>query len=290
MLEIIAGVVTMFRWRLYAYLLMPDSLELLVETPEPNLSAGMRQINGIYTQHFNRRHDRTGPLFRGRFKALLIEAQNYLLAVARDMAQRPARQKLGRRTSDPRWTSFRYNIGEKAAPGWLAADALLEFVHARSKRDAMKRYAEIVRSETSADSPFAAVKSQLFLGSDSFRRRMQAISDGSSSSRKVSRRNRLVWRPEIREIVRAVAAELKMPEQEIESGRGGDARLAVAHLGRVEAALSLGEVGRPLHLGAAAVSRMASEGERRMQSDPSYARFITRVRKRITSASPRRAR
>ena len=72
-LSTLTGVVTRYHWICRAYCLMANHYHLLVETPKANLSIGMRQINGIYTQSFNRRHKRVGHLFQGRFKAILVE-------------------------------------------------------------------------------------------------------------------------------------------------------------------------------------------------------------------------
>jgi len=75
-LKTLTGVVRRYDWVCHAYCLMADHYHLLVETPKANLSIGMRQLNGIYTQSFNRRHNRTGHLFQGRFKAILVERQS----------------------------------------------------------------------------------------------------------------------------------------------------------------------------------------------------------------------
>ena len=92
-LAVLSSVVARFNWRLYAYCLMSNHYHLLVETPQPNLSRGMRQLNGVYTQRFNRRRDLSGHLFQGRFKAILVERDNYLLELARYVVLNPIRSK-----------------------------------------------------------------------------------------------------------------------------------------------------------------------------------------------------
>ena len=72
-LEILGEVVAQMRWLCYAYCLMPNHYHLVIETPEGNLSRGMRQLNGIYTQWSNRRHGRAGHLFQGRYKAIVVD-------------------------------------------------------------------------------------------------------------------------------------------------------------------------------------------------------------------------
>ena len=78
-LGVLASVVNRFIWQMYAYCLMDNHYHLLVETTEPNLSRGMRQLNGVFTQRFNRRHARIGHVFQGRFRAVLVEKESYFL-------------------------------------------------------------------------------------------------------------------------------------------------------------------------------------------------------------------
>ena len=72
-LDVLEGVVSRYHWRCHAYCLMDNHYHLLVETADANLSLGMRQLNGVYTQRFNRRHERFGHLFQGRFKGILVQ-------------------------------------------------------------------------------------------------------------------------------------------------------------------------------------------------------------------------
>jgi REP element-mobilizing transposase RayT len=80
-----------FNWICHAYCLMTNHYHLLLETPDANLSKGMRQLNGVYTQYVNRAHGRVGHLFEGRFKAILVERERYLLELARYVVLNPVR-------------------------------------------------------------------------------------------------------------------------------------------------------------------------------------------------------
>ena len=90
-LKTLTRVVRRYDWVCHAYCLMANQFHLLVETPKANLSIGMRQLNGIYAQSFNRRHNRTGHLFQGRFKAILVERESHLLELCRYVVLNPAR-------------------------------------------------------------------------------------------------------------------------------------------------------------------------------------------------------
>jgi putative transposase len=92
-LDTVARVVSRYGWICHAYCLMTNHYHLLVETPKPSLSLGMRQLNGIYTQSFNRRHRRVGHLFQGRFKAILVQKESYLLELCHYIVLNPVRVK-----------------------------------------------------------------------------------------------------------------------------------------------------------------------------------------------------
>ena len=94
-----------------AYCLMHNHYHLLLETPEGNLSQGIRQLNGTYTQHFNQKYQRVGHLFQGRFKAILIEKENYLLELSRYIALNPLRAHLVEDPKDWPWSAYPQAIG-----------------------------------------------------------------------------------------------------------------------------------------------------------------------------------
>ena len=104
---------------------MSNHYHLVIETPDGNLSKGMRQLHGVYTQASNRRHRRTGHLFEGRYKAILVDADNYLLEVTRYVVLNPVRAGIVEDPGKWSWSSYQAMIGETTAPDWLATDGLL---------------------------------------------------------------------------------------------------------------------------------------------------------------------
>ena len=93
------------RWAIevFAYSLMRNHYHLCLRTPKGNLSRVMRHIDGIYTQRFNRRHGRDGTLFRGRYKAILVDADEYLLAVVRYIHLNAVEAGIVKLPEDYRW-------------------------------------------------------------------------------------------------------------------------------------------------------------------------------------------
>ena len=124
-LTLLGEVCERFNWWGHAYCLMTNHCHLLVETPDGNLSKGMRQLNGVYTQSTNRRHGLVGHLFQGRFKAILVERDAYLLALARYVVLNPLRAGMVPAAGDWAWSSYRAMVGQASAPAWLETDWLL---------------------------------------------------------------------------------------------------------------------------------------------------------------------
>lgn len=166
-LDVLGQVVADFNWICHAYCLMTNHYHLVVETPDANLSKGMRQLNGVYTQYSNRRHDRTGHLFQGRYKAILVDGDSYLLELARYVVLNPVRAGMVRDPGNWPWSSYRAMMGTEAAPEWLATDGLLA-AFAKRRSTARQRYMRFVADGIGAESIWSDLNGQAFLGDDGF--------------------------------------------------------------------------------------------------------------------------
>jgi len=102
LLALLAEAVRRFRWVVHQFTLMTNHFHLVIETPEPTLSRGMKFVEGSYVQALNRRLGRSGPLFDGRFKSQLIEKESYLLEVMRYIALNPVRAGMVERPEEYR--------------------------------------------------------------------------------------------------------------------------------------------------------------------------------------------
>ena len=108
-----------FNWMVHAECQMTNHYHLLVETPSGNLSRGMRQLNGVYTQRFNRRHSRVGHVFQGRYKAILVQKDAYLLEFSRYVVLNPVRARMVRTARDWAWSNYRATAGMARTIGSL---------------------------------------------------------------------------------------------------------------------------------------------------------------------------
>jgi REP element-mobilizing transposase RayT len=178
-LAILGRVVGDFNWICHAWCLMTNHYHLVVETPDGNLAKGMRQLNGVYTQCSNRRHGRIGHLFQGRYKAILVDEEAYLLEVARYVVLNPVRAGMVQAPGEWQWSSYRAMAGVEPAPDWLEVDALLARFGSERTR-AQRRYAEFVAEGMGAPSLWQGLRGQIYLGDERFVRRMQARLDAEA--------------------------------------------------------------------------------------------------------------
>jgi REP element-mobilizing transposase RayT len=149
-LEIIEDVVKRFNWICHGYCLMTSHYHLLMETVDGNLSAGMRQVNGIYTQYVNRRHNSTGHVFQGRFKAILVDKDAYLLELCRYIVLNPVRACMVKRPGDYPWSSYRATAGQGKAAVFLSTDWVLSRFGEDEGR-AREAYREFVKDGPGVD-------------------------------------------------------------------------------------------------------------------------------------------
>ena len=176
-LSVLESVTSRFGWLLHSYVLMDDHYHLVVEVPEANLSKGMRQLNGVYTQHFNRRHDEEGPIFQGRFKSVLFEKEAYLLPLCRHVVLNPVRNGSLGALKTYRWSSHRATVGDINKSNFLSVDSVLGFFGKRDK-DNPERYRRYVRDGVGLESPLNQRSHQVLLGSPRFLNEMQPVLNG----------------------------------------------------------------------------------------------------------------
>jgi REP element-mobilizing transposase RayT len=150
-LVVLASTVSRHRVVCHAYCLMGNHYHLLVQTPEPNLSVAMRHLNGVYTQRFNRRHERCGHVLQGRFGAQLVDGDAYLREVCRYIVLNPVRGGLVAHPRDWKWSSFHATAGETTPPGFLSVDWIRSLGGARTRVEALRRFVSFVEAGIGAD-------------------------------------------------------------------------------------------------------------------------------------------
>lgn len=154
-------------WICHAYCLMTNHYHLLIETPEGNLSLGMRQLNGVYTQLFNKYHGRNGHLFQGRYKAILIQKDSHLLEVCRYVVVNPVRARMVEAPEAWKWSSYLATAGKAKPHPCLTTDWVLgQFSGKRGKAES--EYRQFVKWGIGEKTIWTAVRGQALLGEDDF--------------------------------------------------------------------------------------------------------------------------
>ncbi len=200
-LNILSSVINRCNWLCHAYCLMDNHYHLLIETPEGNLSKGMRQLNGVYTQWFNRNHGRVGHIFQGRYKAIVVEKEAYLLELCRYMVLNPVRAAMVDKPDKWAWSSYRSTAGLKKGQRFLTTDWILgQFAGNRSKAERLCR--SFIKEGIVKESPWKELKGQIYLGGMEFIDRLKAVVRKVEGIKEIPRVQRYASRPGLSEIIK----------------------------------------------------------------------------------------
>lgn len=248
-LAILENAATLRKWVCHAYCLMGNHYHLVVETPEANLSRGMRALNGEYTQAFNRRHRRPGHLFQGRYKAVVVEKESHLLEVCRYVVLNPVRVRgMGvKRPEEWVWSSYRATAGLAGEPSFLTTGWILGRL-GRGVNEAQIRYRAFVEAGRGATSPLVGAQGGIVLGGDAL---LAAIGTAVAGKKKLTEHPRLqrhVARPSLEDLLPA------------EAQRNKAVRNAAIRVAFVEHEYRLKEIGDHVGLHYATVCRIIKGG------------------------------
>ncbi|NTW67236.1 MAG: transposase [Nitrospirae bacterium] len=155
-----------YNWICHAYCLMDNHYHLLIETPDGNLSVGMRQLNGVYTQLFNKQHGRAGHLFQGRYKSILIQKDSHLLEVCRYVVLNPVRARMVETPDAWKWSSYKATAGRESPHPCLTSNWVLGQFSGK-KGTAEKEYRQFVQWGI-GKAIWTEVRGQAILGEEAF--------------------------------------------------------------------------------------------------------------------------
>ena len=223
-LEILDDVVGRFGWLCHAYCLMNNHYHLLVETPDANLSRGMRHLNGVYTQRFNRSHARVGHVMQGRFKSILVDKDSHLLELARYVVLNPVRAKMVRSARDWRWSSYRATAGHEPALKLLAVEWLLS-QFGSNPAEAITQYRAFVRQGREVEI-WEELRGGILMGSDQFVQEMAPRLHEIEHQREIPRSQRLAARPSLGDLFSDVTSRTERNQKIHEATRQHEYTLA----------------------------------------------------------------
>ena len=163
-LDCLEQMVERFSLELHAYVLMKNHYHLLIRTREANLSKAIQWLGVSYSVWFNRRHQRSGHLFQGRFKNFLIEDDHYFVAMCRYIHGNPVRAGMVKRVRDYRWSSYRAYVDRRYEVPWLTTNLVLQ-MYGASRKEFLKAQ-EI--SLNMKNNILSRLRHGLYLGSEEF--------------------------------------------------------------------------------------------------------------------------
>jgi REP element-mobilizing transposase RayT len=199
-LEVLYRVNIRYNWVCHVYCLMNNHYHLIIETPEGNLSQGMRQLNGVYTQLYNKRHNRVGHIFQGRYKAILIQKGSYLLEASRYVVLNPVRAKALKDPGEWKWSSYCGTAGKEKPHPCLTTDWILgQFGSKRRKSE--KKYSEFVMAGI-GEEIWKDVKGQSILGGEEFIERFLNHVKGYEEEKEIPKSQRYIGRPGIAKLLK----------------------------------------------------------------------------------------
>jgi len=213
----------MFGIQIHAFCLMDNHYHLLVCTPNANLSRAMRHINGVYTQRFNRTRKTDGPLFRGRYKAKLIDEDCYQLLVSRYIHLNPVEAKLVKKPNDYRWSSYKAYLGQQDKPNWLMTDVITQRVKKTKSLSHVKNYKEYVEKyDFDEISTFISNKyTSPILGSDEFKDKIVKLISDDKKKASAPDIKRIKSSPSIQKIMNATAEHYSVALSSLKQSKPG---------------------------------------------------------------------
>jgi putative transposase len=259
-LDIVGRAVEEFSLRLHGYVLMSNHYHLLIETPKGGLNRALRYVNGVYTQSYNRRHRRVGHLFQGRYKAILVDKDSYLLELSRYIHLNPWRMKNSQDPFGYHWSSLGAYIGSGSRPSWLTVDEVLSHFGKWGSKKYWGFVAEGMKE--GVRTPWEEVRGQAVLGSEEFveeiAKTLTKRSDGSSGR---ASRVREVMGVTAERVVREVEKYFGMKREEFKGRqqRYTEPRYVMSYLLRRHCLLGLREIGEGVGLHYSAVGNAIAQ-------------------------------
>jgi putative transposase len=285
--DLIKETAEMWKVRVAAYCLLPNHYHLLIQTPEGNLSRCMRHLDGVYTQRFNRYYQCDGPLFRGRYKSILVDADSYLLELVRYIHRNPLEAGMVDKLQKYPWSSHKGYLSVSSKWNWLDKDFVLS-LFARERKESVKGYREFVSVKTPEEinTILARRKWPSMLGSESFVNRAKEKFFPSKQHEEVPASR--VLAPEVENIKEAVCRVYGVEKDTLLFSRRGvfnEPRNVAMYLTRRLRGERLKEIGRQFNISKySSVSSAIEKIRKEIQTNGRLKRRLNKVEVLLTNS------
>ncbi|MBI1871655.1 MAG: transposase [Chlamydiae bacterium] len=265
--------------KIYAYALMGNHYHLCLQTPGGNLSRVMRHIDGVYTQRFNRKHRRDGPLFRGRYKAILIGEENYLGQVIRYIHLNPVKAGLAKNPKEYRWSSHIGYIKAQRRPQWLAVERLLKNFEGPNGFNAYIMEGNDEETETF----YRSKKQSPILGRDETIEKIRE--KGREPKEENTREEAQYLKPRVEKVIQAIVEQYGIKREKIEKGIRGqenEARHVAIYLSHEECDLKHKEIAQRFNINSyGVVGWHCSKVREKLKEDKRFEKRVRGIRERL---------
>lgn len=286
-LDLIGEIREIFGVQCHAYCLMDNHYHLLLCTPRPNLGRAMRHVDGVYTQRHNRRAITDGPLFRGRYKAILIDKDNYLLQVCRYIHRNPLDAGIVKDLADYPWSSHQAYLGYNSIHTWLDCHIVLSLFGTVNPRYVYSRFVEHPNDDSLAEF-YRKERADAVLGSNEFKAGCAERLKSRPYDYEIPGAQALSGTPAIQDIVLAVAGHFEISEKQLKEATDPPSRMArslVMALCRNPGGHRLREIAVALNIGSySTVGMTVSRLKTKLEQDPDLAGTFSELRRRISGA------
>ncbi len=247
-LKLLGDISETFQIEVHAYSLMSNHYHLLIHTPEGKLSRAMRHLNGVYTQIYNKRSRTDGPLFRGRYKSLLVDSDEYLLELVRYIHLNPVEARLCVHPRGHAWTSHLAYLNGAKRPEWLRTEEVLSRFSAEEKK-ALYELDQFVCAGVSARFKKTLNEQPFIIGDKGFQDWIyRNFGDPKIRIKQIALKRRTAQvTPKVRQILENVAFAFNTTVSEIrqyQSGKKNEARAMAVYLTRQITGIKHAELAR----------------------------------------------
>jgi REP element-mobilizing transposase RayT len=272
-----------YGYRLHCYVLMTNHYHLLIETPEANLGQVMHYINGSYTTYINTKRNRSGHLFQGRYKAIVVEHDRYLLELSRYMHLNPVRAKMVAKPGEYKHSSYNAYVSRKGED-IVYRDLIIEMI-SNQRESGVKRYREFVEAglRSEIENPLKNIYGGMILGSSQFIKEVLGrLKDGLLMREDISHKRELKRTIGAEEIIDVATRHFKMSKEEMMAGRNGK-RNIIIYLIKKYTGMTNREAGRIVGgMNSSAVGKMNQRFCGRLNGDGGLRKEVDRIEKQMS--------
>jgi putative transposase len=279
-LEILRRTKERYGYHLHAYVMMDNHYHLMVETPKANISQTMQNINTSYTVYINKKHRRSGHLFQGRFKGIIVDKDEYLGTLSRYIHLNPVRAGIVQKPESYRWSSYGVYIDSSKKDTLVNTGDTLSMFSGK-KRHAVKAYKDFVdRGIGKEDNPFEDVEAGILLGRTAFKEKIKALLEIKKEDDEIPQIKRLRNTIPIERVIERCCRHYGKGDEELLQRRNGERGMAI-YLSKLLSGKKNIEIGNYFGIKGPAVSNVIKTMEGRIERERKLKKEIELVKGKI---------